>query len=239
MYKIFFIKKSIIRAMLGFSLLVGVACEPITRLDLVFTGKAAEPTDTSVQIEGVITDFNKPILEHGHCYALTPLPTINEVRTQLGPRTETGTFVSTLENLSPQTLYFIRAYLITEAEVIYGAQISVQTKPKSTLKELQVSTDGTSNIRNTSVTLRGTILTEREVSLQSYGHCWNTSNTVSLDNLVGKTELPALTLSNNRNFVGDLSSLAPAKLYYYRAYAVDNTGKRYYGTVKQFTTASN
>jgi hypothetical protein len=220
-------------------LLILAACEKIEQLDLLFTGKVAEPSDTAVQVEGVITDLKNSILQHGHCYALTPLPTISDLRTQLGPRTEVGTYVSNIENLSPNTLYFIRGYLVTDTEVIYGEQISVQTKPQSTVKPFQVTTDGASNLRQTTVSTRGTLLTETSITLKAYGHCWSTQNTVSLDNPLGKSDFGARTPTNNFEFMSDIDGLTPATVYYYRAYAIDNADKRYYGTVKQFRTASN
>ncbi|MCU0443780.1 MAG: hypothetical protein MUE85_02605 [Microscillaceae bacterium] len=214
------------------------SCEEYVQLNLVFTGKVGNPTDKTVQVEGVVSDLKSPLLEHGHCWSTSPQPTVNDFKTELGPRSEAGTFVSLLTDLNPNTLYFIRAYLISETEVRYGEQLSVQTLPLQVgIKEFQASTEGLSDIKASSATAKGKLLTEVSINLAQYGHIWATQATPTLSNNSGSTNLGALpNLSNNRDYSGAMTVLNPNTLYYYRAYAVDNTNKVYYGTIRQFTT---
>jgi hypothetical protein len=217
------------------------SCEEYGQLDLVFTGKAGNPTDKTVQVESLITDLKSPILEHGHCWSTSPQPSINDFKTTLGERSEPGTFVSLLTELTPNTLYFIRAYITTAEAVTYGEQLSVQTLPLQIgIKEFQAQTEGLSNITAATATARGTLLTEVSINITQYGHLWATQNNPTLSNNIGSTNLGAIpNLSNNRDYSGNLSGLIGNTLYYYRAYAVDNTNKVYYGTIRQFRTPIN
>jgi hypothetical protein len=214
------------------------SCEEYVQLNLVFTGKAGNPTDKTVQVEGVVSDLKSPILQHGHCWSTSPQPTVNDLKTELGERSEAGTFVSLLSDLNPNTLYFIRAYITTAQEVRYGEQMSVQTLPLQVgIKEFQASTEGLSDIKTTSATAKGKLLTEVSINITQYGHIWATQATPTLNSNSGMTNLGALpNLSNNRDYSGAMTVLNPNTLYYYRAYAVDNTSKVYYGTIRQFTT---
>lgn len=81
------------------SLFLMLACESYENLNLLFTLPSGNPSSSTAQAEGLITDFKSPIIQHGHCYALNPQPTVNDLKTQLGARTEKGTFISTFFRL--------------------------------------------------------------------------------------------------------------------------------------------
>jgi hypothetical protein len=212
-------------------------CETIEQLNLVFTGKAAEPTDRSVQVEGVITDFKNAIIQHGHCWSTSPQPTVNDFKTELGTKESTGTFVSLLSDLEPNTLYFIRAYIITAKEITYSEQISVQTKEEQIgIKDFQAITEGLSNIKTTSATAKGRLSTEVNISLTQHGHIWDTQANPTLTANKGTTSLGALTINNARDYNSGITSLLPATQYYYRAYAVESDGTIHYGTIRTFNT---
>jgi hypothetical protein len=211
------------------------SCEEYAQLNLIFTGKAAEPTDRSVQVEGIITDIRESIINHGHCWSKSPQPTINDFTEELGPRTTTGTFVSLISDLEPKTLYFIRAYIVSAKEITYGAQISVQTKENG-LKGFQAITDGLSNLKTTSATAIGRLSTGVNISLTQHGHIWDTQATPTLNNNQGIKELGSLTLNTSKEFGSTIEGLLPNTRYYYRAFAVESNSTIHYGIIRQFTT---
>ena len=95
----------------------------------VSTSLIIDLTDVSLSIAGNINHLgNDIIIEHGHCWSVTPDPTIDLLtRTELGGRNTTGEFTSHITNLIQNTTYFIKAYAINSAGVAYGNEIAVTT----------------------------------------------------------------------------------------------------------------
>jgi hypothetical protein len=220
------------------SLLLLGACEDYINLNLIFTSEPSNIGGTTAQIEGLITDYKTSILQHGHCYSLNPQPTVNDFKTELGMRTETGLFVSSISGLRPNTLYYVRAYFITDETIQYSNQITMQTSIQNTeLKDFRVETDSRlSNITQQSATSFGTLVTGQSVNITQYGHIWAIQPNPNLSNLLGKSELGAVSIENNRDFSGNMGNLSAGTKYYYCAYATDNQNFTYYGTVREFTT---
>ncbi len=135
----------------------------------------------------------------------------------------------------------MRAYLITDEEIKYGNQITLQTREENTgIKDFRVETDSRmSNITQQSATGYGTLVTEQSINLTQHGHVWATQPNPNLSNFLGKTELGTLSISNNREFSSSLTGLSASTTYYYCAYAIDSDNVIYYGQVQDFSTTSN
>lgn len=78
-------------------------------------------SDVAANVNGQILDVgNSSIIQHGHCWSLNPNPTISNYKTELGPRTTTGSFTSILTNLATNNTYHVRAYATNGAGTVYG-----------------------------------------------------------------------------------------------------------------------
>ena len=75
---------------------------------------------------GNITDLGDPNpTQHGVCWSTSANPTIAlPTKTQQGAKDTTGAFTSNMTGLSPNTLYYVRAYATNTAGTSYGNQIS-------------------------------------------------------------------------------------------------------------------
>ncbi len=72
---------------------------------------------------------NKAIKEAGICWSTNPEPTVNDNKIKAG--VVYSSFLIHIRNLSPNTVYYVRAYAInTLSEVGYGDVITVKTLPK-------------------------------------------------------------------------------------------------------------
>jgi len=79
---------------------------------------------------GSITSLgNSNPIQHGFCWNTTGNPTIANSRTLQGSVSTTGTFSSSLTNLSAATTYYVRAYVTNDVGTAYGGQVSFTTKP--------------------------------------------------------------------------------------------------------------
>lgn len=68
----------------------------------------------------VVSDGGSTVVQRGVAYGLAPLPDLNQSYTMNG--TGTGSFASALLNLSPNTLYHVRAYATNAVGTSYGNQ---------------------------------------------------------------------------------------------------------------------
>lgn len=220
-------------------LIAFVACEPFKNKNLIFTTEASAITDESAQVEGLITDFKGEIISHGHCYSKNPFPIVGNSQSNLGKRDKTGLFVSVLDDLEPNTTYYIRAYMTTDEETKYGNQISITTEEESTIKDFQVKTEEFADVSNNAATAFGTLITEVSINIKEYGHLWSTQSNPNLTNHEGKTKYTDLTISNNFKFSSSITGLSAGTTYNHRAYAVDNNNVVYLGEVRPLTTAGN
>ncbi len=95
----------------------------------VSTGKAVNITDNTYVVSGAIEDFGKgydSVSQHGHCWSETSRePTINNSKTELGGISKTGSFKSTLTDLRPFNIYYVRAYATNETGTGYGRTVEL------------------------------------------------------------------------------------------------------------------
>lgn len=81
-----------------------------------------------VELTGEITHLGvNYVTQHGLVWSKNPSPTINDSKSELGIKVETGIFTSALESLEMQTTYYVRAYAINESGIAYGNQVSITT----------------------------------------------------------------------------------------------------------------
>ena len=75
----------------------------------------------------VVNDGGATILSRGVCWSTVALPTVlDSINTQTGTL---GAFVASLANLSPNTLYYVRAFAVNSTGPGYGNQLTFTTKP--------------------------------------------------------------------------------------------------------------
>lgn len=75
---------------------------------------------------GIVTsDGGTPVISRGICWKLTPVPQISDPHTVDGAGT--GSFVSQMNNLIPDTVYFVRAYATNIKGTAYGNVQSFRT----------------------------------------------------------------------------------------------------------------
>lgn len=95
-------------------------------LPTVVTASATAVTATTAVCGGnVTTDGGYTVIYRGVCYSTTPTPTTASPHTTDGGGT--GSFVSNLTNLTPNTTYHYRAYATNATGTVYGEERSFVT----------------------------------------------------------------------------------------------------------------
>jgi hypothetical protein len=167
------------------------------------------------------------ITARGVCWNTTPNPTIAHAKISNG--NGPGVFTSSITGLTPQTLYYVRAYATSAAGTVYGNEINLFTQ-----SSYLVTTANPTAIGVTTATFGGSVAPNgiTTETIIARGVCWNTAQDPTIAN--NKTT----NGTGAGSFTAAITGLAPITTYYVRAYATTNTGKTIYGEGKSLTSAS-
>jgi hypothetical protein len=164
------------------------------------------------------------VTARGVCWSTSANPTTAGSHTTDG--SGTGSFTSNLTGLTPNTLYYVRAYATNSAGTSYGNQVSFTTLP---LSLPTVTTASVTNITQYSATGGGNVTSDGGATVTERGVCWSTSvnPTIAYNHTHDG--------SGTGSFTSNLTGLTPNTLYYVRAYATNSAGTSY-GNQVTFTT---
>jgi len=185
-----------------------------------------EVTENTATTGGIVTaDGGSPITAKGVCWSVSPSPTLSNAFTDEGPGA--GEFTSNLTGLTPNTLYYVRAYATNAVGTAYGEEVSF-----TSLKELfvpTVSTTVVTDITETTAVSGGNVTFDGNTEVTARGICWNTSPLPTTDNNI------IYSGAGVGVFTSSMTGLTPNTTYYVRAFAINSKGTSY-GEEVIFTT---
>jgi uncharacterized protein (TIGR02145 family) len=139
----------------------------------------------------------------------------------------TGTFTSNLTGLTPATTYYVRSFATNNVGTVYGTEISFNT---NAIAPTVSATAVLASITGSSASSGGTISSNGGATVTLSGVVWSTTSTPTIA-LATKT----INGTATGTYTSSLTGLAPATLYYVRAYATNSIGTSY-GPERYFTT---
>lgn len=191
----------------------------------VTTAGISAIANTSAVCGGTVTaDGGASVTARGVCWSTGSSPTTSDSKTSDG--SGTGSFVSAINNLTPGTTYYVRAYATNSDGTGYGNSIMF-----TTVAELPtVLTTTIYSITQTSAVCGGEITYEGSAPVSARGVCWKFGSTP--------------TVADNKTVVGNgmgtyespITSLAIGTTYFVRAYATSNVGTAYGDELRLRTT---
>jgi uncharacterized protein (TIGR02145 family) len=195
------------------------SCKKIEREPKVETGAVTDITTTSAKATGNIIDLGEGISDHGHCWNITSNPTVVNYKTSLGSTTKTGFFQSELQNLLPETKYYLRAYVKSGNDIIYGNEISFTT---TSIVLATLTTTSVTSITSTTAVSGGNISSDGGGAITARGVCWSTSvnPTVALSTKTSDG-------TGTGTFTSNITGLTGNTTYHVRAYATNSAGTNY------------
>jgi hypothetical protein len=195
----------------------------LATIPTVYTNSINNITSSTSNSGGNISfDGGSTVLARGVCWNTSGNPLVSNNKTTDG--SGNGNFTSLLSNLTPNTLYYYRAYATNSIGTGYGSQSSFTTTTQPT-----ISTSTISNITTTSALGGGKIVSASNESVLSSGVCWST------------TTLPTISNSHTSDgtsvgiFISSITGLTSNTKYYLRAYYTMSYGT-VYGDEVSFTT---
>ena len=191
------------------------------------TSAVTNVTETAATLNGVISIVSQNCedptnSEQGFVYATTIQPTITNTKVNVN-----GTDITTiLENLEPNTTYYVRTFLTNALGAFYGNEISFMTVCEYNLITLE-----TTNITNNSATLNGTISIDEEnceFPIIEQGFVYSTE----VQPTIADTQVNV----NGTEVITTVENLEPDTTYFVRTFLSNNDGE-FYGNEVSFITS--
>ena len=145
----------------------------------VVTFGVTEISPTSALTGGKITIFpGDQFIEKGICYSRKSDPTLKD--SVLKVSGEERTYTCVINNLSVNTLYYIRAYALTSFDITYGDLRSFSTLDGGHIPIFLTTT--ITETSQTSVRANGQITYDGGSPIKKRGFCWSITKTPTLAN---------------------------------------------------------
>lgn len=194
---------------LGYIDTVGVAAE-------VATQATADVSDATATGHGNVTKLGEPNpSQHGHCWDTAPNPTVSDSKTELGAVAATGPFTSNLTGLNHTTTYYVRAYVISGVNAVYGAEVSFTTL----IGSATVTTEPETGVGQLITTFNGTLNDDGGEACEC-GFEWGTDIGYGV-------RTPTESKTIGQAFSQQILGLFPGREYHYRAFATNSAGTVY------------
>ena len=199
-------------------------------LPVVITGEVDRIELTYAYCDGeVISSGDAAVVARGVCWNTTGNPTFSDAYTTDG--SNIGEFESKLENLVPNTQYYVRAYATSAKGTAYGEEVTFTTLAKL-LPE--VTTGEVTDITVSSANCGVEVTFDGNVTVTEEGICWSTSQNPTIeDNSTSKVYYNGDY--NSGYYYAKMTDLEHNTTYYVRAYATNEVGTAY-GEEVSFTT---
>lgn len=209
-----------------FSFFLFYSCKKKPTLPAVTTAEISEISYTIASSGGTITDDGgTSILSKGVCWSTSPDPVIS-VNSNRGSG-EGVIFKSALSGLTPDTKYYVRAYITNSVGTGYGEEISFTTLK---LAVPDLTTSEISSITQTGAVSGGNVTNDNGSPVTERGICWS-----MLEHPTVLLSTKAKSGSGTGLFTCSIPGLSVSTKYYIRSYAVNSVGTSY-GNEISFTT---
>ena len=128
-----------------------------------------------------------------------------------------NTFGNLMINLTPDVMYYLRAYAVTNTGTVYGNEVGFSTTAVAPV----VTCGGVGNTTSTSVRALGNVSNINGTTVTERGFCWSRSHnpTISGSHLACG--------AGTGVYSGNITGLKPDTPYYLRAYATNSVGTSY------------
>lgn len=194
---------------------------------IVTTEEPTEITAISAISGGSLTSSDGSyivVLEKGICWATHPNPTVmNDFHTENG--SGINGFTAEMTDLEINTMYYVRAYAVTERGTIYGEEMNFTTRDGIP----EVSTAIVTNITVNGAVCGGNVTDDGGLEVIERGVCWSTNSNPTI------SDSHTTDGAGIGDFTSNITELTRNTTYYVRAYASTNQSIAY-GEEMSFNT---
>ncbi len=223
------IMKKVLNLLILGCFLVGIttlnSCKKDKDMPTLTTTAVTAITTTGATSGGNITDDGgAEVTDRGICWGTATNPTTSGSKVSSG--VGSGSFSADLTGLTPNTLYYVRAFATNSEGTAYGNEVSFTT---AQVVGATVTTAAVTAIAQTTATAGGNVTADGGADITERGVYFGTTSNPSS----GGTKVAAAAAGTGA-FTVNLTGLTPGTLYYVMAFATNSSGTSY-GTAVQFT----
>jgi len=155
-------------------------------LPTVTTSAAESITLNSAIVRGnVTTDGGLPVTARGMVYSTTPNPSIESNEGITNDGQGVGEFISTLNNLTPSKIYYVKAYATNGLGTSYGTEVNFTTLDGGSLPT--VSTNAITSITTNTAKSGGNVTADGGSAVTARGVVWSINPNPSIEDNSGKS----------------------------------------------------
>ena len=192
----------------------------------VVTYETTDITQTTATGRGeVLSDCGTPVTERGICWSLSHNPTLSGSHIASGDGV--GRFEASLDGLTGNKTYYVRAYAINGSGTAYGNEVSFLSGPVLPT----VVTNAVTDVTIGQAVGNGEVVSDGGAEVTERGFCWSRQHNPTLQD----AHVPCG--SGVGAFSNLLEGLEVGATYYVKAYAINTEGTAY-GQETSFTTPS-
>ena len=196
-------------------------------LPILSTASVTNITGTTATGGGEITNQGaSAVTERGVCWSTDYNPVITDAHASSG--SGMGSFTVQMTGLTPNQIYFVRAYAINGQGIAYGNEVGFVALDGLS----EVLTTGVFDVTANSARVSGNVTNQGASAVTEHGVCWSTEHNPTTDNSHVNNGM------GQGNFTCELTGLTEGTVYYARAYSINDQGTSY-GEEVNFTTLAN
>jgi hypothetical protein len=200
------------------------------------TIEISQVTNNSAKTGGTLLNKINSYIQYGVCWSESENPSLNLNDPSSFTSdyfTSSNEYTSYLNNLKPDTKYYVRSYIRTYYGLIYGDQISFTTT-KTKILPTVLTDENVSALTVNSCTVNGTISDSGNDIIIKSGFCYSSTNTSPK---INNSNYSNNTVSSSNIITCNLVNLIANTTYYGCAFATNSQGTSY-GNVITFNTLS-
>jgi uncharacterized protein (TIGR02145 family) len=202
------------------------SCKKKPDLPTVTTTAISSITTTTAASGGNVTsDGGAEVTARGVCWGTSTKPLVTGTKTS--DSKGTGSFTSSITGLTPNTMYYVRAYATNSEGTAYGNELSFTS---AQVVGATLTTAAVTAITATTATSGGNITADGGAAITVRGVCWATTANPTTAN--SKTT----DGTGTGQFTSSITGLTAGTAYHVRAYATNSSGTTY-GNDVPFTSS--
>ena len=197
---------------------VSFTTEPLGSLPTVTIDDYSVISSTSFAITATVAEQGaSAVIVRGICWSTSPGPVMDNNHESCGEGI--GSFSCTIDNLTTNTKYYVRAYAVNGHGAVYSNEVAVTLESEMTVPT--VVTKDIVSILDNMATGGGNVVDDGGSEVTERGICWGTSHNPTVND-------EYLTSGSGMGmFSCQMTGLEQDVTYYVRAYAVNALGLAY------------